>query len=138
MNTNLKSRRRMKIVLLASMMLLPLGRSACGQTTYTVIDVGLNVVPNDINNVGDVVGYQPIAPYGTVGVHYDIVHGLTELTGTRDARAINDQGDIVGSNAGGSGYLVSGSSFVDFGTDYTASSINEHYGRMKSGNVSRS
>jgi len=125
MKTQFKMMGRTTIAILAASMLSTIGSSVWGQTTYTVIDLGVNVVPADINNGGDVVGSMATAPYGTVGIHYDVFNGLTELPGTRDAKAINDQGDFVGTWSTGGGYLMSGASIEDFGADYTASGINE-------------
>jgi probable HAF family extracellular repeat protein len=93
--------------------------------TYTVIDLGVDATPNDVNGNGEVVGAITVAPYTTAGFYFDVVSGITELPGTREAFAINDAGVIVGSTSAGGAFLISGSKFVDLGTDHTATDINE-------------
>jgi probable HAF family extracellular repeat protein len=128
MRTTFNTRMATGLAILVTAILLSIDTAAFGQTgssTYTVIDLGVNVTPSDINVNDEVVGSLATESYVTSGFYFDVVNGLSELPGTREATAINDQGEIVGSLTGGGSFLISGSSFIDFGVDHTAAGINE-------------
>ena len=66
---------------------------------YTLVDLGVNVAPKDINNHGIVVGARNVGQYPTNAFLYDS-DGLLDLDGTV-AYAINDAGLIAGNTLTG-------------------------------------
>ena len=67
---------------------------------YTLVDLGPNVAPKDINNDGIVVGARNVGQYPTIAFLYDSASGLLDLDGTV-AYAINDAGVIAGNTLTG-------------------------------------
>jgi hypothetical protein len=94
MRTTFNTRMATGLAILVTAILLSIDTAAFGQTgssTYTVIDLGVNVTPSDINVNDEVVGSLATESYVTSGFYFDVVNGLSELPGTREATAINDQ-----------------------------------------------
>ena len=67
---------------------------------YTLVDLGANVAPKDINNDGIVVGARNVGQYPTIAFLYDSASGLLDLDGTV-AYAINDAVVIAGNTLTG-------------------------------------
>jgi hypothetical protein len=98
--------------------------TATAQTSYSVIDLGVEVSPTDVNDNGEVVGSVG-SGVSMTGFYFDDAGGLTPLPLTRQALAISDQGDIVGSASAGGAFLITGGRYVDLGAEHTAAGINE-------------
>ena len=98
--------------------------TATAQTSYSVIDLGVDVSPTDVNDNGEVVGSVG-SGVSMTGFYFDIAGGLTLLPETRQALAISDQGDIVGSASAGGAFLITGGRYVDLGAEHTAAGINQ-------------
>jgi hypothetical protein len=67
---------------------------------YTLVDLGSNVAPKDINNDGIVVGARNVGQYPTIAFLYDSASGLLYLDGTV-VYAINDARVIAGNTLTG-------------------------------------
>lgn len=69
---------------------------------YTLVDLGANVAPKDINNTGIVVGSRNTTQYPTIAFRYVIASGkgIEDLDGTI-AYAVNDDGVIAGNTMTG-------------------------------------
>ncbi len=90
---------------------------------YELIDLGADVAPKDINNVGIVVGSRNTTQYPTVAFRYDITTGQFEDLGGTVATAINDAGQIAGSTLTGA-FLLDGSNLRTW-DEHGAYGINE-------------
>ena len=124
MNTNDKS---MRLPAGARRLLVTLGMTAALASTsyatlaYELTDLGVDVAPKDINDLGVVVGTVG-SPLG-VGTAFRWEGGtLEKLDGGTVANAINYSGQIVGNTATGA-FLFDGS-FADLGDGHTAGAIN--------------
>jgi len=64
---------------------------------YTLVDLGADVAPKDINNTGIVVGSRNTTQYPTTAFLYDIASGQFEDLDGTIAYAVNDNGVVAGS-----------------------------------------
>lgn len=79
-------------------------------SAYTLIDLGVDVAPKDVNNLGVVVGSRDTAQYPGVAFRYDLATGqFDDLTGTV-AYAVNDAGMVAGTTLTGAFVLEGNSS----------------------------
>ena len=89
--------------LLALICLLGTIAGAPAFAAYTLVDLGANVAPKDINNDGIVVGARNVGQYPTIAFLYDSASpspNIEDLDGTV-AYAINDAGVIAGNTLTG-------------------------------------
>ena len=148
MNRMRKAQNFLLAVLVAMLLLAPVGQAAAATTYYIVQDLG--ALPGDsssiawgINQRGDVVGWSN-GPNGTRAFLFTDAGGMVALPGLPDkprtiARRINDAGDIVGTaNAGGTdlGHAVRwrGGAIQDLGT-LAAGAYSEGWGINNFGDV---
>jgi len=103
MNTIRRSACRTLLGLLA---LLPLGATARA-ADYLLIDLGANVAPHDINNLGEVAGARNTDQYPSVAFVWSPETGFSDLDGTV-SYAINDAGTVVGATVTGAFVLEDG------------------------------
>lgn len=75
---------------------------------YTLIDLGADVAPKDINNNGIVVGSRNTAQYPASAFRYDIASGQFEDLDGTIAYAVNDAGAVAGNTLAGAFLLDSG------------------------------
>jgi probable HAF family extracellular repeat protein len=68
---------------------------------YTLIDLGADVAPKDINNLGIVVGSRNTAQYPTSAFRYTLATGQFEDLGGTIAYAVNDAGLVAGNTLTG-------------------------------------
>ncbi|TWU44585.1 Microbial collagenase precursor [Rubripirellula tenax] len=119
---------RAMAVMLATAACLSISVMAQDTATYTVIDLGVDVVPAGLNDNGEVVGsIRSQGYYGpSDGFYFSLVDGLVMVPDTTEVSAINDAGDFVGSmNLGMGEFVSSGDEILPFGPGYTAAGINE-------------
>jgi probable HAF family extracellular repeat protein len=93
-----------------------------------VIDLGIDVVPSDLNDNGEVVGaIRSQGYYGpSDGYYFSLVDGLVLVPEASKVSAINNAGDYVGvMQLGMGGFVSSGGAVLPFGPDYTTAGINE-------------
>jgi hypothetical protein len=115
-------RRRTSTVLTAAIAGCGLALAASAEP-YALVDLGVDVSPEDVNALRVVVGSRQLAPDMTTAFVYSPADGsLRDLDGTI-ARAVNDSGVIVGDTATGA-FLFDGSSTLDL-PDSSARGINE-------------
>lgn len=99
---------------------LPLGASA---EPYAIVDLGVDVSPEDVNDLRAVVGSRQLAPGIAKAFLYSPEDGsIRDLDGTI-ARAVNDSGLVAGDTLTGA-FLFDGSSTLDF-EGASARGINE-------------
>lgn len=119
---------RAMAMMLAVSACLSTSAMAQGTTTYTVIDLGIDVVPSDLNDNGEVVGaIRSQGYYGpSDGIYFSLADGLVLVSDTSEVSAINNAGDYVGvMQLGMGGFVSSGGAVLPFGPDYTTAGINE-------------
>ena len=108
------------VVGVASLVSLLVAGKAWGAVQYTVTDLGTPgatwSVATGINNVGQVVGWDQTASSNDNVFLYS--GGSMQNIGSGYGYAINDNGQAVGSTAGGSTFLYSGSSMQYLGRGY--------------------
>lgn len=75
--------------------------------SYELVDLGADVVPQDINNVGTVVGSRNASQYPATAFLYDMATGSFEDIDGTTAYAINDAEQVVGSTLTGA-FLLDG------------------------------
>jgi probable HAF family extracellular repeat protein len=96
---------------------------AASAEPYALVDLGVDVSPEDVNALRAVVGSRTLAPGTTTAFLYSPRDGsLRDLEGTV-ARAVNGSGVVVGDTATGA-FLYDGSSTLDL-PDAGARGINE-------------
>jgi len=79
---------------------------------YALVDLGVDVSPEDLNDLGVVVGSRQLAPGATTAFVYSPADGsIRDLDGTV-ARAVNDSGVVVGDTTTGA-FVFDGSTMVD-------------------------
>ena len=106
-----------------SLLISPFSTASAQQ--YQIIDLGINITPNDINDAKVVVVTRANADYTKTALTYDVVHGVfTEISGGNLANAINNTNQVAGNTCTGA-YLYSDNYFQDLGTYYTANGIND-------------
>ena len=104
---------------------LTLGAALATQASaasYEVFDLGAGVAPRDINNAGVIVGSRLLPDQSRVGFRIAPSGTLEDLKGTIEARAIDDEGRIVGSTAAGA--FLFDKALVPLGEGSSASGIN--------------
>ncbi|MGD2137869.1 MAG: PKD domain-containing protein [Gammaproteobacteria bacterium] len=90
---------------------------------YVLIDLGENVSPADINDLGVVVGALNTDQYPTTAFRWE--GGVfMELAGATDANSINAAGQIAGNTIAGAFLYDDGGGWRYLGDDYTAGGIN--------------
>jgi probable HAF family extracellular repeat protein len=90
---------------------------------YALVDLGVDVSPEDMNDLRVVVGSRQLAPGNTTAFLYSPEDGeIRDLEGTV-ARAVNRSGVVVGDTATGA-FLFDGSATLDL-PDASARGINE-------------
>jgi len=89
---------------------------------YELIDLGIDVSPTDINNLGTVVGSRQDGST-RIAIRYTTSGGLKDLVGGRVANAVNDHDLITGDTLTGA-FLYDGT-LHNIGDDYTGGDINE-------------
>jgi len=94
---------------------------------YQLIDLGLDVSPKDINNLGTIVGSRNTGTYTTTAFRYTSSAGIKNLPEGTIANAINNNDQIIGNTATGA-FLYDGK-LIYIGDDYTGQGINE-YGQL--------
>lgn len=97
---------------------------------YQLIDLGLDVSPKDINNLGTIVGSRNTGTYTTTAFRYTSSAGIKNLPEGTIANAINNNDQIIGNTATGA-FLYDGK-LIYIGDDYTGQGINE-YGQLSGG-----
>jgi probable HAF family extracellular repeat protein len=96
---------------------------AASAEPYALVDLGVGVSPEDVNDLRAVVGSRELAPGTTTAFLYTPENGsIRDLEGTV-ARAVNDVGLVAGDTLTGA-FLVDGSSRLDF-PDASAWGISE-------------
>ena len=90
---------------------------------YTLVDLGPDVAPKDINNYGVVVGSRNTTQYPTKAFRYDIASGQFEDLDGTIAYAVNDAGVVAG-NTGTDAFVLDGASLRTW-TDQGAYGISE-------------
>lgn len=91
---------------------------------YQIIDLGVNITPNDINDEMVVVVTRANADYTKSALTYDVTNGVfEEIAGGSYANAINNEGQVAGNTSTGA-FLYSDYSFQELGKYYTAHGIN--------------
>jgi hypothetical protein len=65
-----------------------------------LIDLGIDVSPNDINNLGTIVGSRK-TDAGTIGFVKRLDESIEDLPGTTVANAVNDADQITGNTLSG-------------------------------------
>jgi len=68
---------------------------------YTLVDLGPNVSPKAINNLGVVVGSNNTDLYPTTAFNWSIDSGFNSINGGTNANAINNNGKIAGTTIDG-------------------------------------
>lgn len=76
---------------------------------YTVVDLGLNVTPRDINNAGEIAGARNTDQYPSTAF-FGAPDAFTDIVGGTSAYAINDAGVVAGSTATGA-FVLAGNSY---------------------------
>ena len=89
---------------------------------YNFIDLGANVEPTAINNVGVVVGSSNTEQYPATAFSWTSGNGFELIEGGTSANAVNDNGQIAGSTIDGA-FIVDGN-YRDW-SDYGAFGINQ-------------
>jgi len=68
---------------------------------YTLVDLGPNVSPKAINNLGVVVGANNTDLYPTTAFNWSINTGFNSIKGSISANTINNNGEIAGTTIDG-------------------------------------
>lgn len=89
---------------------------------YELIDLGANVEPRAINNLGVVVGSSNTDQYPSSAFRWSSAQGMELIAGT-SANAVNDNGQIAGSTITGA-FVLDGNNYRDW-SDYGAFGINQ-------------
>jgi len=90
---------------------------------YQLADLGVDVSPKDINNLGVVVGSRSTEQGASVAFRYTPDAGVEDLPVGTVAHSINDAGDIAGTTLSGA-FLISGNQVREW-DGYGAFGINE-------------
>jgi probable HAF family extracellular repeat protein len=125
-------RMRLWMALLVSVLSICVASPAEAVPGYTVVDLGLGVWPDAINNRGEIVGSFPGADGQRRAFLWSggIAHDLGSLAGTdSNASDINDAGDVVGmtmsdTRDGPKSFLYSNGVMTAFGPGILVSGIN--------------
>ena len=76
---------------------------------YTLVDLGVDVAPKDINNKGIVVGARDTTQYPPIAFRYDMASGQFEDLNGTIAYAVNDAGVVAGNTLTGA-FVLDGNS----------------------------
>lgn len=106
--------------ILISITLLVLASSSAH--AYELIDLGANVEPKAINNIGVVVGSSNTDQYPATAFQWTSAYGFELISGT-SANAINDNGQIAGNTITGA-FIQDDNNYRDW-SDYAAFGINQ-------------
>ena len=89
---------------------------------YELTDLGANIEPRAINNLGVVVGSSNTDQYPSSAFRWSSAQGMELITGT-SANAVNDNGQIAGSTITGA-FVLDGNNYREW-SDYDAFGINQ-------------
>ncbi len=87
-------------LLLLALMTGPITATPVSASPYTIVDLGPDLAPTDINIQGTVVGAHTTGT-GSTGFRWTASNGLEDIPGTVNANAVNDSDQIVGNTASG-------------------------------------
>lgn len=80
---------------------------------YTLIDLGPNVEPKAINNVGVVVGSSNTEQYPSTAFSWSVEGGMKIINGGIEANAVNDNGLVAGNTVDGA--FIANREWSDYG-----------------------
>jgi uncharacterized membrane protein len=109
----------MKNLLISTALMVVANSSAIA---YELIDLGANVEPRAINNLGVVVGSANTDQYPSSAFRWTSTQGIELINGT-SANAVNDNGQIAGSTITGA-FVQDGNNYRDW-SNYGAFGINQ-------------
>lgn len=109
----------MKNILISTALMVVATSSAIA---YELTDLGANVEPRAINNLGVVVGTSNTDQYPSSAFRWSSAQGMELIDGT-SANAVNDNGQIAGSTITGA-FFLDGSHYRDW-SNYGAFGINQ-------------